>query len=185
MLEDNKVLAARIITASLFIALLIVLVMFVVKPGIIGYGTYQELKKLNYSVEDYGKDVKELEGRLLVAETNLSACREFSDKTGRELSSCSDKNLKCENKLGKIEANFSNYIAVCDEDKSELMSEINESENEINELESRYDGLARNAANNICCKMKVDNPRIAFYEVEGNKIICKEEGNLSISCFGG
>lgn len=63
-----------------------------------------------------------------------------------------------------------------------LESDLEEKEGDADELNLKYDLLAKNVANNICCKAKVDNPNIKYYAVENDRIVCLEEGELGISC---
>ena len=48
-----------------------------------------------------------------------------------------------------------------------------------------YDLLASNIASNICCKAKLDNSRIGFYEVREHKVACNEESGTPLTCSFG
>jgi len=61
----------------------------------------------------------------------------------------------------------------------ELQEEVNDISNQTN---ADYDKLASNAANNICCKKKVDNPSIRYYSVSNHKIECFESGEQLLIC---
>jgi len=142
----------------------------------------------------------------LVSNTNLSSCNEFNKKLFDELEKSSDKSYECNSKLGALETNFNFSKSKYEEtlktlgdelkEKNEKIEELkdqgdkeltelrNEKEEEISDLNLKYELFVQNTANNICCKAKVDNPDIKYYKIESNKIICLEEGTLSISCFG-
>ena len=154
------------------IILLILLILFAVKPSIIGYSIYQQVKDSNYSVEEYGKNIKELESQLLIANTNLSSCSEFNKKLFGEFTKYSDKISECKSNLDALKVEFNLSI-----------TEVEKRKEEINDLKLQYDALAKNLANNLCCKARVDNPDIKYYKVENNKIACVEEGILEISCI--
>ncbi len=63
-----------------------------------------------------------------------------------------------------------------------LQEQIDDTADEISRFEIRYNTLAQNSANNICCKMKYDNSNIGYYELVNNKIICLETGTQTINC---
>ena len=171
----------------------ILFVALVIRPAIIGYATYQKVKNSNYTIEDYGEDTSKLKSELLISNTNLSSCNEFSEKILFEVEKQSDKFSECRSELSavKVNLNFSKkeYEETIKEfeeklkaSEGEINSIISEKENEANDLKVQYNLLAQNTANNICCKAKVDNPDIRYYKVEDNKIICLEEGALDITC---
>ena len=43
----------------------VVLIIFLIRPTITGYNVYQQLKSMNYTVEDYGKNIEGLKSDLL------------------------------------------------------------------------------------------------------------------------
>jgi len=180
-----------------FIIILIILVIlftiFVMRPGIIGYSTYQQVKSSNYSIEDYGKNIQELKSKLLISDTNLSSCSTFNKKLFTELDKSSEKFSNCNSDLRVLETNFDFSKKDYEETLKDLNADLNkknkeideledQKEEEINDLELQYNLLAQNTANNVCCKAKVDNSDIKYYKVENDKIICIEEGTLSILC---
>ena len=165
-MEKNTIF---VIIASIIV--LILLILFAVKPSIIGYSVYQQVKDSNYSIEEYGKNIKELESQLLMANTNLSSFSEFNKKLLGEFTKYSDKISECKSNLDALKVEFNLSI-----------TEVEKRKEEINDLKLQYDTLAKNLANNLCCKARVDNPDIKYYKVEDNKIACVEEGILEISC---
>ena len=186
--RKNKVLAVTIV-----IVCGMLLFALIIKPIVVGYTTYQKAKAYNYSIDDYGKNMQELKDRLLVSSTNLSACVDLNDKFSAELEKYLDKASECAGSLKALEINsslseneYENHIAKLQQDLDAKSKELNNIRNdkdaEINNLKSQYDLLAQNAANNICCKMKVDNSKIKYYRIENSKVLCLEEGTTAISC---
>jgi len=171
----------NIILAST-IVIIIILSIFIIRPGITGYSIYKQVKESNYSVEDYGENIQDLKTKLLVSDTNLSSCSAFNKDLLTKLEKYSDKFSNCNNELNALKTNFSLLKADSDQKNEDLNKLINEKQGEIDELNIQYNALAENLANNLCCKAKVDNPNINFYKVKNNMIICLEEGGLSISC---
>jgi len=163
------------------------------RPAIMGYATYQKIVDLNYTIEDYGEDISKLKSELLISNTNLSSCNEFNKKIFVEIEKQLDKFSECKSELSAINVNFnfskSRYeeiIKYLEADLDKKNSQIDELEGqkrrEIDDLRAHYILLAQNAANNICCKAKVDNPDINYYEFEDGKNVCLEEGTLNIKC---
>ncbi|MBU1204781.1 MAG: hypothetical protein KKA61_00520 [Nanoarchaeota archaeon] len=173
----------RNIILALIIVIAIILLIFIIRPGIIGYTIYKQVKESNYSVEDYGEDIQDLKTKLLVSDTNLSSCSAFNKELLTELEKYSDKFSECNSELNALKTNFSLLRADLDQKNEELDKLRNEKQEEIDYLELQYDLLAENLANNLCCKAKVDNPDISSYKIENNMIICLEEGGLDISCL--
>ncbi|MBI2656680.1 hypothetical protein HYX03_02995 [Candidatus Woesearchaeota archaeon] len=194
----------RLLITTALIILGMILLAYLLRPVIIGYSAYQQAKNSNFSLEDYGKNVKLLEKSLLVSSTNLSACAEFNKKLLGGLDRYTDEYSRCRIDLSSLDVNYTltiksyeeklkniemeiknknNDIEKLKDAKDEEIKNINsQKQDEINELRNDYELLAKNSANNLCCKSKVDNPRIRYYAVENSRIVCLEEGALSISC---
>ena len=49
-------------------------------------------------------------------------------------------------------------------------------------LKKQFNEVVTNSANNLCCKAKVDNPKIRFYKLESSRIVCTEDSGTSVSC---
>ncbi len=49
-------------------------------------------------------------------------------------------------------------------------------------LQASYDAFVVNQAKSVCCKERVDNPEIQYYDTLNNKLICLEEGTKSLVC---
>jgi septation ring formation regulator EzrA len=173
-----------IVIAALIVGVFLIIVL--IRPTISGYAAYQAIKKTNYSLEDYGKNIEELNSQLLISETNLSSQSEFNKKIFAEFEKCSDKLSQCTANLGSLEANYSFSVQRYEETlgslKTDFEKENEKKQQEIDSLQRQYDALAQNTANNLCCKAKVDNPTIGYYRVENNKVLCLEEGELKVNC---
>ncbi len=200
MISSHKKIA---IVAALIICT-IILSGSIIRPAFIGFATYEKIKNSNVSVDEYGKNVRELENSIIIKSTNLSACTEQNSKLFTEWKNYVEKFSNCQISLGAMSANLSmlssqstkkseDYNNLAKEKNEEIeklknknqfetQAIIDEKNTTISKLNEEYDALARNSANNICCKAKVDNPKIGFYSVNNNKIECLDEGTLSITC---
>jgi len=155
---------------------------FIIRPSVIGLVTYNNLKKSNQSIEDYGKSVQELESKILTYETNLSSCVSYNDKLFGELKTYTVSINECNNKLTTVQMNYNTLKNGTDDKIFELQEQITLKDESITRIQADYDSLAQNTANNLCCKAKVDNSNINSYKVENNKVVCMEDGEKNISC---
>ena len=165
-------------------ALMLVLLVsvFVVRPSVIGYSVYKEIKKTDIPKEDFINGIEELKIKLLTSNTSLSTCTSFNEDLLGEMEKSSDKLAQCENELGSVETEFSSSNENYDSEITRLGVELGDKTNEINDLKQKYDFLSLNIANNLCCKAKIDNPDIGYYKVENDMVVCLEEGELIITC---
>jgi len=192
------------VVLSCVVLLLVFLIVFVIKPGVVGYTIYQEIEGSNYSVEDYGKSLEEIRLELAASQTAESSCDIFSERVLESLSNSSDKLSACSSALSALEVSFNlsairyeeiiqgmeeDYTssvlqldASYDEKMQDVDDQYEDKQDEISTLMKDYAGLAENTANNLCCKAKIDDPDIAFYAVQNNKVVCLEEGILALSC---
>ena len=175
---NNTVPTKKIVISAGLILFVFLIIIFIIRPNIIGYGIYQQMKSSNISVEDYGKKIHELESKILVSDTNLSSCILFSNKFSIELGKCMDKFFACEEDKLDFSISANDY----EETIKNLQDDLGERDKNVDDLQNQFDLLVDNMVNNICCKAKIDNPNIDSYILENNKIICLEEGELKISC---
>ena len=152
----------------------------VVKPSILGYTTYQDIKETGYSIDEYGKSLEELGTKLATCEESGKTLEAETSEKSDQLSECEKTSTTCiaeKQSCDKLIASQKEYL-------QEKNDEVREVELKVDEEKAKYDAFARNTANNICCKAKVDNNNIKYYKVENNKVKCLEEGELEIECYG-
>ena len=201
LLLENK---HKVLVIVISIIGLLLLGEFILSPVLAGYSTYQKVKNSDFSLEDYGKSVKNLENNLLVSSTNLSACIAYKKELSNKMDKNADRYSECKTSLGifqlnntiisesykKSLENLNSEIQVKNKEigglKDEKDAAVNDvtikKDKELNELKNKFETFAQNTANNLCCKAKVDNPKIKFYKIENNRIVCMDEGELPISC---
>ena len=200
-LFENKY---KIVMIVGFIAISILIVEYILGPSIIGYNIYQKVKSSDYTLEDYGKNLKQLENNLLFLSANLSLCKENNNQLLSALNINEGKYSECKTKLGILEVNYNltmedyrrklenlnielerknKEVETLKEEKNAAVKEIIDKEEEkISILKTQYELLAKNMAYNLCCKAKIDNPKIKFYKIENDRIVCLEEGTVAITC---
>lgn len=190
---------------------LIVLAIFIVRPAVLGYGVYQQAQSSNLTVEDYAQNMQELSRDLDVTKANLSSYSTFTGALLTELDEKNDELTDCkvqlertqstvgaaqqqvadkEVELAKVKSETQNTItqavaektAALGQEKIDCESSLNNKETKVGEIQAKYDLLIKNSAKSICCKAKVDNPQINFYDVVDGKVTCLEQGTNQLSC---
>lgn len=172
--------------AAMSVIFLIMILLFIVKPSITGYGIYQEAKSMNVSIKELSSDIGDLRDQILVKSTNLSNCNDNYQKIEDRLEECiSSLDIEKENNIRlEFESKSSKELLRRDLDDCEddFSSSKEELEDELKSLEKEYAELLKNSARVICCKKKVDNPKIAFYDIESNHIVCRENFGKDLKC---
>lgn len=170
-----------IIATAVFV---IAVIVFIARPFWAGYSIYKQAADSNLSVVDYSKNLKELEAQVSTAEVNLSSCYFFNSNMLSQLEGLTENLLDCEVNYTKLKEKLDSSEKGCEEEKSKAESSLQDKTNELANLQSAYNTLAKNTANNLCCKAKIDNSRIGYYSIdkESNKVTCLEAGTQAISC---
>ena len=207
--ESSRVINPTAVIVA--VVILIVLVIFVVRPAVLGYGVYQQAQASNLDVQDYAQSMQQLSQDLEVVKANLSTYSTFTgallaqvDQKSNELTDCkvqlervqsdvqeaqkqtADKDaeiakVKSESQTA-VDQQVTEKTAALEQQKTDCQSSLTTKETEVGAVQAKYDQLLKNAAKSICCKAKVDNPQINFYDVVDGKISCLEQGTNQLSC---
>ncbi|MEK6900050.1 MAG: hypothetical protein AABX05_02915 [Nanoarchaeota archaeon] len=204
--KNNSLLVmVAVIVAGLLLAV------FIIRPGILGYGVYQQVELSNLSVKDYAQNLQQLNHDLDVAKTNLSSYSVFTEDLLQQVTSMSQNLADCKGEVeqvkGDLEQSQSDVSDMQEEidtinqqkdddissqvaqktsalegEKTTCQGSLAEKQEEMSVLQSDYDNLVKNSARTICCKAKVDNPQINFYDVVDDKVVCLQEGTTELVC---
>ena len=68
------------------------------------------------------------------------------------------------------------------ESETECTGQISGKNEEVLSIQESFDLFVKNTAKSVCCKEKVDNPNIDYYDVIGDKLVCLTEGNSKLNC---
>lgn len=198
-----------VITLLAVIGLL--LVVFVIKPGLEGYGIYKQVQKTNYSLEEYAENIHGLKLELSTIKNNLTVYSSFASQLQQEVTSTSQQLTTCvgekaalqvevdkSNELCKrsndlLEQQFSEKIKenekliaektkAAEDSSKQCSNSLSQTKTELDSLKLSYDALVKNSARSICCKQKVDDPRITSYTVVDSRIYCLEQGSSVLDC---
>jgi len=188
-----------------------ILAIFVIRPAVLGYGVYQQAEASNLTVQDYAQNMQQLTRDLELVKTNLSSYSTFTGALLAQVDEKTDEITECKVQLGRaqsdleraqeqiiaketeivtvkgetqalIDQQVTEKTQVLEQEKIACESSLQSKESEVGEVQAKYDQLVKNTVKTICCKAKVDNPEINFYEVVDNKISCLEQGSNQLSC---
>ncbi|MCM2325130.1 MAG: hypothetical protein NDI94_01585 [Candidatus Woesearchaeota archaeon] len=172
----------------LFVAIVLGLVMtfFVIRPAIIGYSVYGDIKGSGMTANDYKMDIAKLSGQLETAKTSLATCEagvaSAAENANALSSDLESKDAQIESLTKDLE-DVKKSLAKKDETISKVEENLKEAKDQSKELKNNYADLAKNAARSICCKNKIDNPNINFYSAEDGVISCSEEKGEELKCW--
>ncbi|MEK6809874.1 MAG: hypothetical protein AABY40_04315 [Nanoarchaeota archaeon] len=190
---------------------LVMLAIFVIRPAVLGYGVYQRAQSSNLTVQDYAKNMQDLSRDLELTKANLSSYSTFTGALLAQVDDKSDELTECKVQVEQLQSSLEEaQKQAADKDteiatiKSETQTTIDQAvaektasleqdiltckdsfttkEKEVGEVQAKYDLLVKNTVKSICCKAKVDNPQINFYDVVEGKITCLEQGTNQLTC---
>jgi hypothetical protein len=118
---------------------------------------------------------KKAEEQASICGKNLDECEKNSTATQEQLTSCKSEST-----------NILSNLTICTADKQQLESKYKNASLDLlncqqtssslntsyTSLKNDFDLLAKNAAVNICCKMKIDDPSIKYYYIDNDSIVC-------------
>ncbi len=116
------------------------------------------------------------------ARLEIESCAKLKDAAIADLGKLDPAESRCD--TSELEAR----VAELTKQRSGIMLNLKEAQDaakecdRISDLEASYNELARNSANNICCKARIDNNAINSYRVESNRITCGENIENPLSC---
>ena len=182
----------RVISVIMIIFLLGI-VSFLIKPALLGYNILNQFKGLGLSSSEFIKGLDLFKQKLLIAETKLDIC--ISENKDLLLGITSEKNasFKClqeknslEAKLNQAKSEYEFNISIIKKDYEqrgiEIEIELSQNEFLLNKTIGDYNALAEFSANNICCKLRVDDKRIDSYVLLNNMIVCMPGEENKINC---
>ena len=162
--------------------LALLLILAIVRPGITGYSVYQKIRDSNYTLEDYGRNVRQLQDDLLVSSTNLSACSTQNGHLLSMIGNLSAAAAACASEMSVLRLNLSRTQERWEESRHSMAEDYDRLEEELDEKRDEFLRLARSAARRICCKEKVDDASIDSYDVDDARISCLSDGEYDLVC---
>lgn len=172
---------------------LVILILIMIKPAFLGYKLSKQFEDINKTPSQILKSVEMLKSELLIAETNLESCKNLNQQFLMDLNKEKNISFKCKQEKDVLKYNYKQLISEYNYNLTKMKSEFEQKrrlmENELTQLKEtldslrdNYEELAKNSANNICCKAKVDNKKIDSYIIFNNRIICSVGEKNKITC---
>ncbi len=198
-------------TRILLVVVVVLAGVFIIGPGLLGYGVYLQIKDSNYTVNELGQNIHSLEQKLELSQQNLSLQDTFNSNILGMIQKNNDDLILCKTERSKLEAE-NKYAAdlydlkikglqqeldatktkQADEAAAEATAtqqaatqcsaDLSKTLQQLVDTQQQLDTLVQNMARNICCKQKVDNSNIKGYSVVNNKLVCLEEGGTALNC---
>ncbi len=195
-LKENRVWQPHHYHINYLLILCIVLVIILavlLKSAFLGYRFSQQFKELGLSPADYLKQLDETKTKLAVEKTNTDACEESKKNVLSDLAAEKKNTAECKDSMQVLNTKFDglrneyNFNVTklrdsLDVEKAKLAKETDDIKLKYASLERNFDNLAANAANNLCCKAKVDDKKIDSYVIVNNAVICTSGEEKKVSC---
>ncbi|PIN70075.1 hypothetical protein COV93_02975 [Candidatus Woesearchaeota archaeon CG11_big_fil_rev_8_21_14_0_20_43_8] len=115
--------------------------------------------------------------------TNISMSNKISGISLSDLQAkLKTQQAECKKDLEEKESELEDLDSIYDKKFTSFKDDIIDLKRDITDLENNYNALANNTANNICCKARVDNPKISAFKISDDRVVCLEEGNNRLNC---
>lgn len=177
----------------IIVILLIVIIIILINPALLGYKISKQFEEIGMSTSDFLKTLDSTKSQLLITETNLESCKSLNKDLLEDFSNEKDTSFKCIQEKSLLEFDYKNMIreydfnlsilkSNFDADKKTIDIQLSQEKTKVKDLQSGYDILVINTANNLCCKARVDNKDIDSYVVSSNIVVCTSGEINKISC---
>lgn len=173
--------------------LLVIALIILIKPAFTGFTISRQFEKLNISPDDAIAKQEASNLEILALESKLERCNEKENELKAQITSETGYKAEClkeksglEMELDRAKKDFESELAAnlksIEAEKAKIAEQITEEKAKSEELEKDFNELALNSANNICCKLKVDDKGIDSYKIADNKVVCRKGEANAINC---
>ncbi|MBI2130896.1 hypothetical protein HYU10_03955 [Candidatus Woesearchaeota archaeon] len=163
--------------------LLVVALIILIKPAFTGFSIAKQFRDLNTTASEALARQSQLNIDIGALQSRLQVCDEDKQKLRQDILLESDSKTDCLKEKAQLEIDMERDKKSYERDMAEKDAEIESEKKEIaerlndelvknTELEKNFNELAQNSANNICCKLKVDDKAIDSYSISGNRVVC-------------
>lgn len=168
--------------AFILVILLVIVISLLVKPAFIGYKLSKQFEELGTNAEAILKEVEFLKSQLLITKTNLDTCQGLNARYLADLNVEKNATFACLEETRRFGTSTEQLRLEYQFNISQLRSEKEDLEIQLTTSQNKYELIIQNAADNICCKNRVDNPEIDSFLVSNDRIICAVGEETKISC---
>lgn len=165
------------------VAILVIVLFFLLRPAVKGYGVYGDLKDVGVP-EEYIGEMGALAAENAAILEDLGILSEREEEIEALLSACSQRTEELGNNFEMCAMDFARHRNVSVQLADSLAAEKAQAQQELRVCESERDETIHDAAQRICCVEKaLTDPEIGSYEVVESRIVCRkgEEGE-KITC---
>jgi hypothetical protein len=175
------------------IAVLFTIILLMIVPTIRGHNVIKDLKKYGLDVNEVINSLEKMNQEKEISKVKLDTCNNINKELESQIKTFSSDLVKSQQEIVKIERDYelklielnNNITNLKKEHNDQLLIYIDENDklkNELLEIEENLILIIQNAANNLCCKYKVDYPQTDSYIISKNKIVCTNGETDKISC---
>ncbi len=177
----------------IIIVFLIIILIIMIQPALVGYKISKQFEEIGMEVSEFMKERDVVKSNLLITQTNLESCKSLNNDYLGNLAAEKNVSFYCNQEKNELQSRYNQLKPEYDFNITRIKSEFEQKKNEIesnltrfetkyNELDALYDSIVNNAAQNICCKAKVDNKEIDSYIIANSRIVCTTGEKDKISC---
>src|SRR3989344_25742 len=159
----------------IFLIILLVALALLIKPAFIGYKLSKDLGDVGLDAASVVTKLDSLKSNLLITNTSLISCEALGVEHFNSLNEEKSALLACLDDKRQLQSDAEIL-------QSGLRANATNLELENIQLKSTYAEIVSNAANNICCKNRIDNPEIDSYLLANGRIVCTVGEPMQISC---
>ena len=173
------------------------MIIVLLRPALTGYRIAKEFEGSELSPTEMLQSMEAVKTDLRIAELELQSCKkdivDEQDKAAACLQDAEAQKADYEKRIARLEKDIENIKPEFDAKKVVLESGLQQAQLKLAELERNYEevvkemgrdyeALKRNAANNICCKARVDDRSIDSFKIVNSAIVCASGEVERINC---
>lgn len=172
---------------------LIVVILIMLKPALVGYKVTKQFEEIGVDVSEFMKEVDTIRGENIAVKTTLESCEKTKEEYLSQASGEKNNTYACIQQVSELKAhldqansqytfNVSQLAKEYDQKKAEVQLNLTQMQTQYSQLQTTYDTVVSSAADNICCKARVDDKSVDSYIVSNGRIICTSGEEDKISC---
>tara|TARA_Y100000310_G_C20672387_1_gene811024 strand:- start:1395 stop:1931 length:537 start_codon:yes stop_codon:yes gene_type:complete len=173
--------------------LLVITLLVVIKPAMFGYKLGKQFEEIGIESSNFLTGMASLESGILVLETKLDSCKNLNENYLNEITDEKNTTFSCLEEKKRVESmfeqlkneykfNLTSVVSEHENERTEAELELNQLKIESEGFKERYERLIENTANNICCKARIDNPKIDSFMISNDRVVCSIGEEQKIEC---
>lgn len=175
------------------VSVLFTIILLMIGPTIKGINLSKQFSEIGMDVDSIITDLESKKTETKVLNVKLDSCENLNNKYVSQLKSASNETYNCIeekrellNEISRLnieyERNISDIRREIENNLTRKKEEIQKLNENLENLNKEFELLIQNAANNLCCKYKVDFPNTDSYFISNNRIVCANGEETKITC---